>query len=89
MATAPMAPPVIREPVMRLADRLDSAVPVPEALRVSRSEVDDRSCDMVVCALLLAATSRAETGRPARRAVGVDPRRGGHAAPGRGEQGFG
>jgi Flp pilus assembly protein TadB len=60
VATAPMAPPVIREPVMRLADRLDSAVPVPEALRAFATEVDDRSCDMVVCALLLAATSRAQ-----------------------------
>jgi Flp pilus assembly protein TadB len=60
VTTAPMTPPAIRGPVMRLADRLESAVPMPEALRAFAVEVDDPSCDIVACALLLAATSRAQ-----------------------------
>ncbi|HUC36259.1 MAG TPA: type II secretion system F family protein [Acidimicrobiales bacterium] len=60
IATAPVAPPAIREQVVSLADRVASAVPMPEALRSFAAEVDDPSCDMVACALLLAATSRAQ-----------------------------
>jgi Flp pilus assembly protein TadB len=33
---------------------------MPEGLRTFAAEVDDASCDMVACALLLAATSRAQ-----------------------------
>jgi tight adherence protein B len=60
MATAPVAPGAIREQVVRLADRLTSGVAMSEALRVFAVEVDDSSCDMVACALLLAASARTQ-----------------------------
>jgi tight adherence protein B len=60
MATAPVAPGAIREQVVRLADRLTSGVAMSEALRVFAAEVDDSSCDMVACALLLAASARTQ-----------------------------
>jgi len=59
VATAPVAPPAIRESVLRLADRVSSAVPMSDALRLFANEINDPSCDMVASALLLAATSRA------------------------------
>ena len=60
MATAPVAPPAIREQAMRLADRLASGVNMTVAFRAFAAEVDDPSCDMVAAALLLAATARAQ-----------------------------
>jgi len=60
MATSSVAPPGIRLEVLRLADRLASAMPMRVALRSFAAEVDDSSCDMVACALLLAATSRVQ-----------------------------
>jgi tight adherence protein B len=60
IATAPVAPPSIRDKVLRLADRLASGVNMTEALRAFASEVSDPSCDMVACALLLAASARAQ-----------------------------
>lgn len=60
LATAPVAPLAIREQVVRLADRLASGIAMSEAIRAFADEVDDPSCDMVACALLLAATSRAQ-----------------------------
>jgi tight adherence protein B len=60
MATAPVSPPAIRGQVMHLADRLASGLGLSEALRHFAAEVDDPSCDMVVCALLLAASARAQ-----------------------------
>lgn len=60
VATSSVAPAAIKEPVLRLSDRLASAVPMPAALRSFAAEIDDPCCDMVACALLLAATSRAQ-----------------------------
>jgi tight adherence protein B len=60
VATAPVAPAPVRDQVVRLANRLASGVPMTEGLRAFATEVDDPSCDMVACALLLAATSRAQ-----------------------------
>jgi tight adherence protein B len=60
IATAPVAPPAIRTPVTGLANRIVSGVPMSDALLLFGADVDDSSADLVVCALLLAATSRAQ-----------------------------
>ncbi len=60
IATAPVAPAAIQVPVVLLADRIVSGVPMPDALLLFGADVDDPSADLVVCALLLAATSRAQ-----------------------------
>ncbi len=60
LATAPVSPQAIREQVVRLADRLASGIAMSDAIRAFADEVDDPSCDLVACALLLAATSRAQ-----------------------------
>ncbi|HZU79430.1 MAG TPA: type II secretion system F family protein [Acidimicrobiales bacterium] len=60
VATAELAPKAIRGPVMALAERLTSGVPMDEALRYLADEIDDPSADLVVCALLLASTSQTQ-----------------------------
>jgi hypothetical protein len=60
VTTAASAPAAIHEQVALLAGRVVSGVPVDAALRSFAREVDDPSADMVVCALILAATSRAQ-----------------------------
>ncbi len=60
IATASAAPTPIKEHVERLGARLASGVGVESALRSFALEVDDPSADMVVCALVLAARSRAQ-----------------------------
>ncbi len=60
VATAAVAPPAIRPAVIALADRLASGVPATAALRTFAADLDDASADVVVCALLLAATARAQ-----------------------------
>lgn len=60
VATAGVAPDELREPVTHLADRIMSGVPMDDALRLFAVEVHDSSADDVVCALRLAATSRAQ-----------------------------
>lgn len=60
LATAPVSPLAIRDQVVRLADRLASGIAMSDAVKAFADEVDDPSCDMVACALLLAATSRAQ-----------------------------
>jgi len=60
IATTSAAPVPIKEHVERLGARLVSGVGVESALRSFALEVDDPSADMVVCALVLAARSRAQ-----------------------------
>lgn len=60
IATAPVAPAAIQGQVGALANRIASGMPMTDALRHFADEIDDSSADMVVCALLLAATSRAQ-----------------------------
>ncbi|MGH9918187.1 MAG: type II secretion system F family protein, partial [Nitrososphaerales archaeon] len=60
MATAPVAPLPIRDKVVKLADRLASGVSMASSLRLFADEVNDPSCDMVACALLLAAAARTQ-----------------------------
>jgi Flp pilus assembly protein TadB len=60
VATAGVAPEAIRVPTGHLADRIMSGVAMDEALRAFAAEIDDPSADEVVCALRLAATSRAQ-----------------------------
>jgi tight adherence protein B len=60
LATAPLAPVAIREPAVRLAGQLRAGVSPRDALVQFADEVGDPSADRVVCALLLASTSRAQ-----------------------------
>jgi len=60
VATAPSAPDAIHDQVAVLAGRVVSGVPVEAALRSFADDVDDPSVDLVVCALIMAATSRAQ-----------------------------
>jgi Flp pilus assembly protein TadB len=60
VATAPSAPDAIHDQVAMLAGRVVSGVPVEVALRSFADDVDDPSVDLVVCALVMAATSRAQ-----------------------------
>lgn len=60
MATAELSPRAIRQPVLVLAERLASGIPMDEALRAFAADLADPSADLVVCALLVAATARAQ-----------------------------
>jgi Flp pilus assembly protein TadB len=60
VVTAPSAPLPIRPEVRALATRLSNGVPLELALRSFAIEVDDPAAEFLVCALLLAATSRAQ-----------------------------
>ena len=60
IAVAPSAPLEIRPQTSALATRLINGVPFERALRLFSVELDDPSADFVVCALLLAASSRAQ-----------------------------
>jgi tight adherence protein B len=60
IATAPSAPTPIRAQASAMAIRLTNGVGLESALRTFAAEVDDASADFVVCALLLAASSRAQ-----------------------------
>jgi Flp pilus assembly protein TadB len=60
VATANLAPEEIATPTGHLADRIMSGAPMDEALRLFAAEVDDPSAEEVVCALRLAASSRAQ-----------------------------
>lgn len=57
-ATAPVAPPPIREAVVRLANRLERDR-LASALRAFADEVADPTCDLVVAALVLASEHQA------------------------------
>lgn len=58
--TAPLAPEPLRDAAVELAAHLRAGSPVDEALRSFAARVEDPAADRVVCALILAATSRAE-----------------------------
>jgi len=60
IATAPIAPGPVREPVVALAARISSGAPLAAALRSFAVELDDPAADVVVASLLLAATERAQ-----------------------------
>jgi hypothetical protein len=60
VSTAPVAPEPIRKEVQGLALRLSNGLPASDALRMFADEVCDPSADLVVCALMLAATARAQ-----------------------------
>ena len=60
MATASVAPEPIRKEVGTLAWRLSNGTPAHEALRMFAEEIADPSADLVVCALMLASTARAQ-----------------------------
>ncbi|RVU28978.1 hypothetical protein EOT10_03795 [Streptomyces antnestii] len=59
LATAPVAPPALREETARLAARIDDGQPLGQALRTFADEVDDATCDMVTAALVMAAERQA------------------------------
>ena len=60
ITTAQIAPRAIQVHVTALAERLSSGMHMDQALHQFALEVDDSSADLVVCALLLAATSRSQ-----------------------------
>ncbi len=60
MSTASVAPDPIRAEVEALSLRLSNGMSIPDALRMFADEVADPSADLVVCALMLAATARAQ-----------------------------
>jgi tight adherence protein B len=60
VVTAASAPVPIRPQVGALATRLSNGVSLEAALRIFALEVDDPAAEFLVCALLLAATSRAQ-----------------------------
>jgi tight adherence protein B len=60
IATAPLAPVPIRDPATRLAARLTSGMQPRDALLQFADELRDPSADRVVCALVMAAASRAQ-----------------------------
>lgn len=58
--TAPLAPQVIRPATMTLAGRINSGLDPRKALLSFGEEINDPCADRVICALLLATTSRAQ-----------------------------
>ena len=60
LATAPSAPLEIRDDAAALATRLSNGISLENGLRAFASDVDDPAADLVVCALLMAASSRAQ-----------------------------
>ena len=47
------AAPSIREPLIRLVDRLHTRVPMPDALRRFADDLDDPSADLIIAALII------------------------------------
>jgi Flp pilus assembly protein TadB len=60
VATADLAPRAVREPVVGLAARLSNGMAMDDALRAFAADLDEPSGDMVVCALLLAASAQSQ-----------------------------
>jgi tight adherence protein B len=60
MATAPLSPPVLRQPAARLSARLAAGMDPAPALHQFADEIDDPCADRVVCALQLAMSARAQ-----------------------------
>lgn len=59
LATAPIAPPALRDEAAGLAARIEGGQPLGEALRAFADDVDDATCDMVTAALVMAAEHQA------------------------------
>jgi tight adherence protein B len=60
VVTAPLAPEAIRNDAARLASRLSNGTPANLALRMFADDLADPSADLVVCALILATSARAQ-----------------------------
>jgi hypothetical protein len=60
ISTAPLSPLAIRAETMRLAGRLSAGMSMGDALLLLAEELEDQSADRVICALQLAASSRAQ-----------------------------
>ncbi|HEV3281023.1 MAG TPA: type II secretion system F family protein [Acidimicrobiales bacterium] len=60
VATSVLSPAVIRDPTVRLSARLRSGMHPRDALIQYADELDDPCADRVVCALVLAASARAQ-----------------------------
>jgi Flp pilus assembly protein TadB len=48
-----IAAPAIREPLLKLVDRLHTRIPMPDALRLFASDLDDPSADLIIAALVI------------------------------------
>ncbi len=48
-----IAAPAIREPLLRLVDRLHTRMPMPDALRLFATDLDDASADLIIAALII------------------------------------
>jgi Flp pilus assembly protein TadB len=48
-----IATPAIREPLLKLVDRLHTRVPMPDALRLFAVDLDDASADLIIAALII------------------------------------
>jgi Flp pilus assembly protein TadB len=57
-ASTRIAAPAIREPLLRLVDRLHTRVPMPDALRLFARDLDDASADLIIAALIINARLR-------------------------------
>lgn len=58
IATAELAPPAIQKAVTALSARLSNGVAMEDGLRMFAAELEEASGDLVVCALLLAASAQ-------------------------------
>jgi Flp pilus assembly protein TadB len=48
-----IAAPAIREPLLKLVDRLHTRMPMPDALRLFAADLDDASADLIIAALII------------------------------------
>ncbi len=48
-----IAAPAIREPLLKLVDRLHTRMPMPDALRLFAVDLDDPSADLIIAALII------------------------------------
>jgi Flp pilus assembly protein TadB len=48
-----IAAPAIREPLLKLVDRLHTRMPMPDALRLFAGDLDDSSADLIIAALII------------------------------------
>lgn len=48
-----IATPAIREPLLKLVDRLHTRMPMPDALRLFATDLDDSSADLIIAALII------------------------------------
>lgn len=48
-----IATPAIREPLLRMVDRLHTRMPMPDALRLFAVDLDDASADLIIAALII------------------------------------